>query len=176
MRQSVASLTVFKISLLLRIQNNENMSRKKIQKNEKKLSELGLRIHTLLLSENLNQSGLADLLGLSNSYITELMHGRTKKGGIKFWDAIRSNLPDWENYLRNSVKKPPPIQIMVDSEINWACIKKEGNLADKDLEVFKNVSACTKIIYFVQDHYPAYLSHVKKLLELFTAALKNVKH
>ena len=83
------------------------MSSKILQKSEKNLSELGLRIVELKNAEGFNQTQLAKKLAISTSYLTEIKFDRAKKGGLKFWDSIRREYPDWENYLRGSVKILP---------------------------------------------------------------------
>ena len=83
------------------------MSRKKLQKNEKKVFELGFRIKNIMKHFNLNQSQFANKIEISNSYISELISGRIKKGGIKFWDGIRREFSEYENYLRGNEKLPP---------------------------------------------------------------------
>jgi hypothetical protein len=50
---------------------------------------------------------LAERLGVSAGYITDLAHGRGKGQGGKFWDGIREQFPEWENYLRNIVSDAP---------------------------------------------------------------------
>ena len=86
------------------IQDNETMSSKKLHNSEIKLSKLGKRLMELQKHENINQTQLANKLGISNSYLTEIKYQRTKKGGLKFWDAIRREFSEWEDYLRNDVK------------------------------------------------------------------------
>ena len=150
------------------IHDSEIMSRKKLHKSEKKLSDLGNRINILLKSAQLNQSGLAKQLDLSNSYITEIMQGRTKKGGIKFWDSIKREFTEWENYLRGYVKEsprtPPEGSIFNPGStfgtngidiygyhfrnkiIAMKCVNLMWNLEQLDADLFKHTEICLQML------------------------------
>lgn len=72
-----------------------------------KISDFGQRLLVLLEANNLTQTQFSILLDLSTGYTGNLIHGRAKGTGGKFWDAIRKHFPDWEEFLRDHVKSPP---------------------------------------------------------------------
>jgi len=83
------------------------MSSEKTQKSKKKLSPLGSRIMVFLKTIGMNQSELCKNINISGCYLTELKYSRIKTGGLKFWDGIRKNYPEWEPYLRGETPYPP---------------------------------------------------------------------
>jgi len=80
---------------------------------KKNLSPIGKRIDDVLFYLRLNRSNFAKSLNIANSYLWDLMHehaGRgkkAKKGGEKFWDAVRSVYPEYYPYLKGLEKEPP---------------------------------------------------------------------
>jgi transcriptional regulator with XRE-family HTH domain len=74
---------------------------------EKKVSDFGQRLLNLLKANDLSRTEFAEKLDLSRSYVTDLIYGRAKATGGKFWDCIRKHFPRWEEFLRDHVKSPP---------------------------------------------------------------------
>lgn len=100
------------------------MSRKKIQDIEKNLSDIGKRLISLETCLNLTQTALSSKLNLSSSYLTEIKYGRSK-GGLKFWDAIRRELPKWESFIRGETDISPCVDDADSDKITEAFQIKE---------------------------------------------------
>lgn len=83
------------------------MSRKKLQKNEKKISPFWERVIVLCDREHISETRFRKITGLSSSYLSELKYGRSIATGGDLWLAIKRKFPQWEDYLRDIVKNPP---------------------------------------------------------------------
>jgi len=60
----------------------------------------------LIKEEGINQAKLAKKLGISTSYLTEIMTGRIKKAGDKFWYSLQTEFPGWYDFVRGTVLPP----------------------------------------------------------------------
>lgn len=82
------------------------MSRKKLRETVNKLCPLGLRIKKLQEINELKAYELALMLGISESYLSDIKHGRSGERGYLFWNSMQNKLPGWEDYLKGKEKNP----------------------------------------------------------------------
>jgi transcriptional regulator with XRE-family HTH domain len=93
---------------------------------------------TLKEEHRINTRELAEALGVSPSYLTDLAKGRIKEGGLRLWDGIRKTYSECEPYLRGTVDEPPSSAhaLKVTSfEEKRAFNRKSGLTAEEGLDL-----------------------------------------
>ena len=88
---------------------------------------LGEKLRDLRKREGLSANQLAQIFGLSTSYISDIEKGRAKGTGGKFWDAVRMNRPGWEAILRDRGPR-----VRVESVDERRFFNKEAGLSEED--------------------------------------------
>lgn len=132
------------------------MSTKNLIKNEKKLTELGKRLNILIITYNLTATDLGKKLNLTGSHISGIKTGKTKEAGLKFWDGIRREFPDWEGFLRGLANEPPmqpyqqPEEHMLQPDLSGE--KKPGSFGIPDISRHEVIKTIERPVDYMQKY------------------------